>query len=264
MSLHGPSRPVRAARSILDRFGIRDPEDIDLELIAGERRTLIEQKPMEMAEGRLVYRDGRGTIAVNRNIALPTKRRFVIAHEIGHIELHPGTENVAVCDEEALSDYREKQPRETEANEFAGELLMPRSMFEGICDGEPPHAELLETLATTFRTSLTASAIRYARTGPYASAVILTKDGLVRWFWPGADFPYQYLEYNVAPPSQSGTGKVLRTGESLDEPEVITAPTWFGSKAQPDQYFNESTHYSEKYNQIISVLWEYDLDLNGM
>lgn len=61
----------------------------------------------------------------------PGRKRFTIAHEIGHIVLHR--------DEGNFVDYRHQigyaqadQPKEQEANHFAVELLMPRLVFEAL------------------------------------------------------------------------------------------------------------------------------------
>jgi len=262
MSLHGPSRPVKAARSILGDFGFQDPGDINLEIIAGHRRAQIKNKSMEMAEGRLLYRNGHGTISISKDISTHSRKRFVVAHEIGHIVLHQDRDTLPLCDEDAIDNYREEQPLEMEANEFAGELLMPEEMFIEICDEDPPRLELLSHIATTFQTSLTSSAIRYVKIGPYSAATLLVKNGEVRWFYPKPRFPHQYIEcYNESPPAKSGAGKILRRGEALEEPIVVTAQTWFGDNAPRDQYFYESTHYSERYDRILSTLWEYNLNI---
>lgn len=263
MSLQGPSRPVRAAQSIVDNFGFKSPEDIDLQMVANDRRALIEPKPMEMAEGRLAYRNGRGTISIADSISLHQKRRFVVAHEIGHIELHQETEVRPICDEDALNEYSgEKQPLETEANEFAGELLMPEEMFVNACDGSPPQLKFLREIASKFQTSLTSSAIRYATIGPQPAAVVLVKGGNVQWFWSNPRFPHKYIDYyNEPPPRKSGAGKILSRGEALENVEVVTAQTWFGDNAPRDQYFYESTHYSERYDRILCTLWEYEPDI---
>lgn len=263
MPLHGPSRPVKAARSILDDFGFQSPQEINLQMIAGDRRALIESKPMQMAEGRLAYRNGRGTISIAEDISLLQKERFVIAHEIGHIELHQDSEIRPICDEDAINEYREdKQPLEAAANEFAGELLMPEEMFVDACNGSPPRLELLDGLASTFRTSLTSSAIRYATIGPRPAAVVLVRGGNVQWFWPNPHFPHKYIDYyNEPPPRESGAGKILSRGEALEDVAVVKARTWFGDKAPRDQYFYESTHYSEQYGRILCTLWEYEPDI---
>jgi Zn-dependent peptidase ImmA (M78 family) len=253
-------RPVRAARLLLRGFGVQNSSDIDLSLMAADRRVLIREKHIQGAEGRLVYRKGRGTITINASIKSPQKRRFVLAHELGHVELHRNDDNVAICDEEALREYRKKHSREMQANEFAGELLMPEQFFAAACGKEPPSIEKLQALATKFQVSLTAAAIRYLRVGPVPSALVFTQQGIVRWFWPSAKFPYHYVESGVEPSATSIAAKTIQEGECPDKPGVVTAPTWFGKGARRDQYFNEAVHFSERYDRVLSVLWEYVIE----
>ncbi len=51
------------------------------------------------------------------------RKRFSIAHEIGHLLFNTS------CDEFDGSLYNTKSPNETEANQFASELLMPLSFL---------------------------------------------------------------------------------------------------------------------------------------
>lgn len=64
-------------------------------------------------------------IYINKEDSLQ-RQLFTVAHEIGHIVLHGATKDYV--------DYRDysSNPKETEANSFAGNLLMPRSMFQYI------------------------------------------------------------------------------------------------------------------------------------
>lgn len=68
----------------------------------------------------------------------PGRRRFTIAHEIGHLVLHvpvlhevfydPATDVQEVEEDPPASDLPELRRREREANIFASELLMPESL----------------------------------------------------------------------------------------------------------------------------------------
>lgn len=66
------------------------------------------------------------TIFVNKSEAL-VRQRFTLAHEIGHAVLHPNEDKV---------DFRNNlvgpsiDIKETEANRFASELLMPSEIFK--------------------------------------------------------------------------------------------------------------------------------------
>lgn len=81
-----------------------------------------------------------------------TRQRFTIAHEIGHLILHP--EGIEFRD----TSFQGNQ-LEVEANNFAAELLMPRWMVM-------PYVKIYgmdaKTLASIFNVSITAMEIRLA------------------------------------------------------------------------------------------------------
>ncbi len=67
----------------------------------------------------------------------PGRRRFTIAHEIGHWQLHVATDSRAFFDRPQDISEHEDEPvqlpklrrREAEANAFARELLMPEQLM---------------------------------------------------------------------------------------------------------------------------------------
>jgi Zn-dependent peptidase ImmA (M78 family) len=59
------------------------------------------------------------------------RRRFSIAHELGHYYLDHPQEDEAALDDAAAARWK---LCETEANEFAGELLVPRELLKAECD----------------------------------------------------------------------------------------------------------------------------------
>ena len=101
----------------------------------------IKVKTMELPDnlsGRLVKAgDEEYEIHVNSRHA-PTRRRFTIAHELGHYVLHRPllgdgiTDNTAYRAEpcEEYHNHAITQAHETQANQFAAELLMPRDTVE--------------------------------------------------------------------------------------------------------------------------------------
>src|SRR6187401_1975321 len=84
-----PSKKAeRAATTLLAKHYIDDPKDIDLEgILAAENGYLI-YKPMSGAQGRIVLSGDAAIITVNSNVDDLRKRRYILAHEIGHFTLH--------------------------------------------------------------------------------------------------------------------------------------------------------------------------------
>lgn len=58
----------------------------------------------------------------------PTRQRFTIAHELGHLALHENQGSIVDFRKE-IFDFNISDEREVEANSFAAELLMPVKEF---------------------------------------------------------------------------------------------------------------------------------------
>jgi Zn-dependent peptidase ImmA (M78 family) len=96
-----------------------------------------------------------GIIGVNQNHH-PVRRRFTIAHELGHFLLGHGLGDVA--QEEIIDDSFDKShPQEREANQFAASLLMPSDLIKKEIK---KNGMDVETLSKTFGVSKQAITIR--------------------------------------------------------------------------------------------------------
>ena len=106
----------------------------------------------------------------------------MIAHEIGHYELHREKFPLISCTEEDFFKWNaDNQHLEVEANYFAGELLMPEEMFKKRVAGKALSSALLEYLYEAFSVSLTAAAIRFVTFRPEYALVCSSRDR-IRWF----------------------------------------------------------------------------------
>ncbi len=114
--------PVQLA-SILDRLGV-------------------ELREMEIAEdiSGILIRDGKRKFIVVNESHSSERKRFTIAHEIGHLMLHP-TQDVHV-DHALRINLRDGQAatgeniEEVEANAFAANLLMPMDWVREAMDSD--------------------------------------------------------------------------------------------------------------------------------
>jgi Zn-dependent peptidase ImmA (M78 family) len=114
----------------------------------------------EYISGMIDY--GRKLILLNHNEPL-VRQRFTLAHEIGHACLHDDGEGAVI---DLRSSDMElgggKNPKETEANAFAADLLMPNIPFAqkyGEFDGNA------RRLAAFFKVSETAIFVRIKNLG---------------------------------------------------------------------------------------------------
>lgn len=133
----------------------------------------------------------RGVILTKKG-ARDERRRFTVAHELGHflIPSHRGNQQCTAADlrENRRNDTHRRQ--EAEANRFAAGLLMPRPWFtrdmEKLGDADVTHAQ---KLAKKYGTSLQATANRYVELTDDICAFIFSKDGVISSIRQTKDFP---------------------------------------------------------------------------
>jgi hypothetical protein len=85
------------ARSLLKRLGVNGVPNV-LE-VAKALRLKVKEEALEGCEGVLIRPRGvnRGIIAVRMDIRSPGRKRFTVAHEIGHYVLPKHDEGGAIC-----------------------------------------------------------------------------------------------------------------------------------------------------------------------
>jgi Zn-dependent peptidase ImmA (M78 family) len=158
----------REAQQVLADMGIYKPP-IAVEHIAEQLGATLTYEPFEGDVSAMLYRDGQRTIiGINASHA-PPRRRFSIAHEIGHLRLHPG--RPVILDQLVRVNYRDEKSslatdqEEIAANAFAAELLMPEALVVREVDRHlglvgTDDVKLIKELARTFDVSKDAMSFR--------------------------------------------------------------------------------------------------------
>lgn len=152
---------ILKAREIIRALDIEDSSEIDIEAIAMERGAIVVEGSLKGAEGRLSILGTQALITVRSDIPEFGKKRFIMAHELGHFELHQTKFITVRCLDSDFSEWGKNKPIEVEANYFAAELLMPEQIFKGKTNGKALTKSLIESLSKEFQTSLTATSIRF-------------------------------------------------------------------------------------------------------
>lgn len=130
----GIRRAANAASRLLRDLRVHPTPPVDIEAIARQLGIdIVERAGLRLPgrdglSGLLLQRKGHTICVVNRDHHI-NRRRFTIAHEIGHYLLHPRQESFIDPDFSlAARDNMSSEgvdPQEIEANAFAAELLMP-------------------------------------------------------------------------------------------------------------------------------------------
>ena len=108
-------------------------------------------------------------------------QRFSIAHELGHYFLEGHVDHVLPEDgfHASHAGFLSNDPYELEADSFAAGLLMPGHLFRRALEDHDPGLATIESLADLCQTSLTATAIRYAKLSGDAVAVVVSTGKLI-------------------------------------------------------------------------------------
>jgi len=110
-------------------YGFTKPNELILEDLAFARGVIVTDGPLEKMEARLVRSGDKGIIRISQNVSYVGQRRFAIAHELGHWQLHEKISQFFACTSDDMVASYKTSPQEGEANIFAANLLMPSNLF---------------------------------------------------------------------------------------------------------------------------------------
>jgi Zn-dependent peptidase ImmA (M78 family) len=265
-------RPELRARALLRKLNIRSACDLhDMELIACACGAIVINRRMAGAEARIVHAGKKAVIAISDQVT-GARRRFDIAHELGHFMLHKD-EGITLCTNDDLRIWLgslEKR-REAEANSFAAAFLLPTDLISDQCENIQPSFEVISDLAAQFDTSLTATALRFASLSEEPVAIVSSTDGFVKWCKPSPEFA-EFLQdtgINLPIKAELKSGTLARSffkGISIPEkPQRVRASAWLeGNLLNPAAYLIENTIAMPRYKSTLSLLWlNEDIELDS-
>src|SRR5437870_4302042 len=121
---------VAKADDLLNELHIREPDEIDVERIAIFKGAEVRYAPLQGMDGCLVRKGHSAVITIRSSLKYEGKRRFVIAHELGHFLLHLRTGQIETVDKQQVNNWSAAQ--ETEEHEailLAAELSTHLPLF---------------------------------------------------------------------------------------------------------------------------------------
>lgn len=156
---------------------------VDPFAIAASRDIIVEPKAdtSDGVSGMLLRHGDSFGILYATHVQNEGFQRFSIAHELGHFILDGHVDHVLPKDGSHTSHagFVSADPYELEADHFAAGLLMPSGPFRRAIGRRDPGLAVIEAMAADCRTSLTATAIRYAELCDDAVAVIISTGQMI-------------------------------------------------------------------------------------
>lgn len=207
--------------------------------------------------GMILVVDGEALISVRSDLREISRKRFTVAHELGHYRIPShlsGSEALFRCAETALDVFDKKGSLESEANEFAAELLMPELFFAPRIRLKDLSHNLLESLMSEFDTSLTATGIRFVMLSGDC-ALVCSENSSIKWFVKGKAFPFFLRDAGKV--SDDSVAIRFYEGDVLSDSFSVVPPhAWLdGYRRRRNIKIRELSIPIPYYNQVLSFLY---------
>jgi hypothetical protein len=249
------------AQKFLENCGLTSPTELPIEEIIASEGAFVQTSKIDGAEGRIIF-DSTGSnaiITISDSIKLEAKRRFVLAHELGHLIMHRDKKKILTDTNLTLSEFTAKEIIEVEANAFASEYLMPENEFRRLCDRKLDLKQI-KRISDNFHTSITATLLRFKDIGNYPIAVIYSEKGFIKWKFFSEDFVLSFIPPNSQIPYNTIAYDIYQSRYNESEPELVNAIDWFPNDFNIKQFKNwKFFEYSFKVSKtgILTCLWGY-------
>ena len=233
-------------------LGISDPSAIDLEAIAWDEGVRVQYKDLIGCEARLVGYNNRAIVTIRKTADL-RRKRFSLAHELGHWNYHRGRSFECRVDD-WIESYNSKPIEEKEADKYASELLMPTYLFEPLAKTiKRPTFDGVKELADKFNTSLTATAIRLVNMNVWPLLLVShSRNGRV-WFSRSKDVPERWFPQKELNQDSMAFDMLFGTEERA-RPQKIPADAWFDIR-EAERYDIIEDALRIASNQVLCLLW---------
>lgn len=237
-------------------YAIEAPEHILLEEIAADLGTPVSDGRLDGAVARLVRVGNRGRIRVSDAEGNLGRRRFSIAHELGHFVLGHADSGWVRCLEHELHDFGGTSRVETEANYFASEFLLPESLVRPRCDVRKVDLKCVRAIAEDFGTSVTSTAMRFVDFCPEMCAVVFSQNNRVAWFVKSPScWPWLRARGDELDP-WCGAACYFKKGTVAARPQKMDGASWLEDKGA--ERYDEVVEHSmaiPSIDAVLTMLW---------
>ena len=154
-----------------------------------------------------------------------------------------------------MRKYEHSGP-EIEANAFASELLMPKSMVNASILKAEPNLEMIRRLSHDFDVTLTAAAVRYVCLSRQPVMVVLSNGERVRWWRKNEDrMANLWLESEQRLSTCSVAADLRKNPSSTGTLQPVAWSAWFPHIEDRGEEVFECSVRLFPYETILSLLW---------
>jgi len=248
-----PAQPEDFARALLRRFKISTTPD--LSELADRIGLEICEVESEGFEGALVRIPNKptGIVAVKATIREPGRKRFTIAHELGHYILPGHGELDCVCKSRDVESWSRGAPEhEIDANRFASELLIPSAQAATIVRQESATVVVAKKISAKFQTSLTAATVKCVDVTEEQCALVVSDSGIIEWWRPGPQFQHYIKRKGTEVSVESLASNLFRPTEEREQDGAVRAEAWLAGHVFGKVW--EDSILLPYYNRVLTIV----------
>ena len=252
--------PAEYAKRLLGELDIKTAP-IYPRKIAKELGIYVWEKEAEGGyDGYLISVNDTWGIMVNSAVRSKTRKRFTVAHELGHYYIDYHKRISYRCFGKDLEDLSsDARQDEREANEFAVELLMPDELFKEDIRQHDISLDTINYLADKYITSITSTNIRYARCSDHECAIIVSEHERIKYFAYSESFGKSkslYLSRNAPLQNGSYAKKIFDSEFNITEEQgEVSKKAWSPNSLETEKLLMEHSRFIPAFNQVISLIW---------
>jgi len=235
----------------------------DLTALCRDLGLRIREVPAKGFDGALVRSKAgqKGIVAVKASVREKSRKRFTIAHEIGHFVI-PHHRNLGnICEERKIESFDSHLNRpEIEANEFASELLLPSALLRGRFNLAELSLVQISAVAADFGTSLTATTRSFLTLTDLPCAMVWSVSNRARWFVRSDSFRF-FLPLPELPANGSFAARIFKGESAPAELAPVRPDAWLDRQAA--KYVDTLLEHSislPNYNAVLTLLWAYKVE----
>jgi len=222
---------------------IKQPMPLD---ISGFEGSLV-RNPHDAAEWGILY-NGR---------ASPERRRFTIAHELGHFILHRNTQSRFNCDKDSVyAGHETLRLIEREADDFASNLLMPGDVLREMIAGQRVDMRVLGAIASRFKVSFEALCIRFIKYTDERAILVYWDNGFLKYEWRSKKAILTRARVRRTGDPQEALPGTLAADASVDQSldgVEMPASVWCAAEA-PHMRLREFKHSYTARDRVLTLL----------
>ncbi len=258
------------AKALLKEIGCDSIVDIPMDILVSGLGAFLVEEPLSNSDGKIIRGNKKNIIKINSEIPYEGKKRFTIAHELGHLLLHNKLELEEHSDNDLTLNWfkssieqMKRGVQEWEANDFASELLMPSDLFYKKQKGKKFSPELIRNLSSFFNVSITSVAFKYFELGDCPLCLIHSHNSKVSYWKRPDDYPHFIIDRTQSKlPDDSVALEYFEKGKIYPKEhskQPIWKSTWFKLndwEDDRDYNFFEYCIITSSCNTVLSMVWE--------